>query len=328
MSSTTHQDQLFLACKDGNKEKIEHLLNRKGTNVNAEDDERNTCLIHTAFNGWFQAAKILIKKGAIVDTQNDKGETALHIATEKCHKKYIEYILGKGAKVGIRDKKGDTVLHKAAMAQKEKFQDTIGIIIKAFYEQNIEIDISNDENLTALHLAAGIGKLETIKILIESDANICARDKRNQNVLHKAANHPEALKLLIRIMKEKGVDIINEQDIQKETALHASVLVGNLQSMEVLITNGAKVYIPNKKKRTVLHMAAEKGFIEIVKKLSFFDDLLDKTDEEEETALELAAKSEKEEVVKFLSSEVENKADFLYRINKKKYKSEYIEIFK
>ena len=80
--------------------------------------------------------------------------------------------------------------------------------------------------------------------------------------------------------------------------------------------------------RTVLHMAAEKGFIEIVKKLSFFDDLLDKTDEEEETALELAAKSEKEEVVKFLSSEVENKADFLYRINKKKYKSEYIEIFK
>ena len=88
ISSTTHQDQLFLACKDGNKEKIEHLLNRKGTNVNAEDDERNTCLIHTAFNGWFQAAKILIKKGAIVDTQNDKGETALHIATEKCHKKY------------------------------------------------------------------------------------------------------------------------------------------------------------------------------------------------------------------------------------------------
>ena len=335
--SLTPKQQLFLACKNGNKDNIEDLLNKKGTDVNDEDDERNTCLIYTAFNGWFLAAKILIKRGAIVDTQNDKGETALHIASEKCHINYIKYILGEAkAKVGIRDKKGDTVLHKAAGAKEEQFQETIRILIKYFKEQKVEIDILNDENLTPLHMASSIGKIDTIRMLIQNNADISAKDQRDQNVLHKAANHPEALKELIKIMKEKGKDLINEQDTQEETALHASVLAGNNQSIEVLISNRADVFLCNNKERTVLHMAAEKGFIEIVKKLAKdFDDLLVETDEKGETALHLATLSKREEVVKFLCSEAESKAKFLDKINKKQrsplliaIKFEYIEIFK
>ena len=333
--SLTPKQQLILACKNGSIDRIEDLLNKKGTNVNDEDDERNTYLIHTASNGYFKAARILIDKGAIVDTQNDKGETALHIASEKCHINYIKYILGEAkAKVGIRDKKGDTVLHKAAGSKEEQFQETIRILVKYFKEQKVEIDILNDEKFTALHIAAGIGKIDTIRMLIQNNADIYARDERNQNVLHKAANHPDAIKELVKFMIGKGENIINEMDNQGETALNTSVVAGNLESVEVLINNGANAFHLNKKKKTLLHMAAEKGFLEIVKKLVKYD-LLEKTDEEEETALHLATLSKEKEVVQFLCSKAENKADFLDMINTRKrsplliaIKFESIEIFK
>ena len=309
--------EMFRHCKNGNVEKIRELVKNNKDLVNAEDVNRDTCLMHTAPPGWYKAAEVLIENNANLDTQNNLGETALHKAAENSHKDYVRMMIEKGSKCVIKDKKGNSVLHKAAEAHPEKSWETVKILLEYFQKQDASIDLTNDEGNTALHLAANAGKTNVVQILIENNANMLAKDNQKQTVLHKASNFPETLKLLIDFLKNEKTNLIDDVDEENNTALHLASKDDNIHSVKLLIKNGANVEIQNSQSKNALHISAEKGFKAIVAELMQVDKhLLMTQDEEKETPLHVATFHNQIEVVKEILS-VRNDDTFLDVRNKR-----------
>lgn len=129
------------------------------------------------------------------------------------------------------------------------------------------------------------------QLLQERPEDVGKQDENGQMPLHLAAKgtHPKCCQMLLDVSKGE----INIKDKSSSTPLLLCITT-NPESCEVaklLITNGAKVNMANKAKRTALHFAAETG------NLGAFDLLLGQTDikiesgdREEQTPLHLASK--------------------------------------
>ena len=76
---------------------------------------------------------------------------------------------------------------------------------------------TNEDEFTALHMAAFSGKYGIISLLIENKANIYAVNKDGLNMLHTAAQGDQAF--MLYYFKELGLDV-NSKDNRGSTPLH------------------------------------------------------------------------------------------------------------
>ncbi|TET69604.1 MAG: hypothetical protein E3J44_07725 [Candidatus Aminicenantes bacterium] len=90
----------------------------------------------------------------------------------------------------------------------------------------------------ALIKAADKGDSEVVEALLDSGADINARDEQNQTALHQAASrgHTPIVKLLL----ERGADV-NAKNLFAQTALVAPVYRGSLDAVRALLGAGADV---------------------------------------------------------------------------------------
>jgi ankyrin repeat protein len=90
----------------------------------------------------------------------------------------------------------------------------------------------------ALIEAANKGDSEVVEALLDSGADINARDERNQTALHHAANggHTPVVKLLL----ERGADV-NAKNLFEQAPLHGAVFRGALDSVRLLLNAGADI---------------------------------------------------------------------------------------
>ena len=75
-SSRSQGDDLFRTVQDNQLENVKRLLKR-GTNVNARDEQGATALMHAAVYGSPEVMKALLDKGANPNIANGAGSTAL-----------------------------------------------------------------------------------------------------------------------------------------------------------------------------------------------------------------------------------------------------------
>ncbi len=118
---------------------------------------------------------------------------------------------------------------------------------------------------TALHLAAKGNKIQAVKLLLENEANVNAKNKTSLTPLHMASvqGHLDTVKLLL----DYGADV-NIQDHFGLTPLHMASQYGHVDVMEYLLVNGANVHAKtNDQGLTPLHWVAFWGYTEGVKTL-------------------------------------------------------------
>ena len=151
-----------------------------------------------------------------------------------------------------------------------------------------DINKTNNNGETALHLAARYGHMEVVKELIKT---------------------------------EERQALLGKVDSDGQTALHLATRWGHTEVAKVLLTTKegkATIGTPNKSGDTVLHFAARYSHTEVVKELIKTKEgqaLLGKVNKKDETALHWAARG-RTEVVKVLLSTKEGKA-LLGKVNKK-----------
>ena len=126
----------------------------------------------------------------------------------------------------------------------------------------------NDHGDTAVHLAAGAGEVEVLKVLLAQGADVDARDGGRSTPLGIAATVAKKnVKEVAEILLANGADV-NARNINGGTALCSAARQGRNDLFEVLVDHGADVDGGRGSHcGAPLHMAVQGGHEGIVKRL-------------------------------------------------------------
>ncbi|XP_053308066.1 E3 ubiquitin-protein ligase MIB2 isoform X3 [Spea bombifrons] len=234
---------------------------------------------------------------------------------------------------------------KKLLAQKSDCESPSSLVIEAAHgnaakvreilqKHPDKVDVRN-QGRTALQVAAHLGFIEVVKILLQANANIDLKDDEGDSALHYAAYGNQAA--VVRVLLGKGADTellnntkftalyiavnkgftevvqalcvpnssINIQDSRGDTALHCAITADFRSIIEILTeVPNIDFTVQNNQGFNLLHHAALKGNVLAVKKiLERARQLVDSKKEDGFTALHLAALNNHREVVEILIKE-------------------------
>ena len=176
-------------------------------------------------------------------------------------------------------------------------------------KNKIDIDDKNEEEMTALHLAAENGHAEIVAELLAHGADVnlyngcdeprkCGKNCKTENALHMATKmgHFEVVK---EILKHPNVNIDAWDGLTNWTSLHQASVDRNIEILTLLLAHGANgniilgdnddgldQYIRD---TTILHDTSRAGHSEIVKELLKYKIDVDFRNKDGETALHIAS---------------------------------------
>ncbi|XP_053662989.1 nuclear factor NF-kappa-B p110 subunit [Anopheles marshallii] len=128
------------------------------------------------------------------------------------------------------------------------------------------LDLPNDRNETALHLAVSTGNGPIVEALLNAGAKLNFCDYRGNTALHRAVveNVPDMVRLLLRRGKpgDSRLDCTNDDGY---TPVQAAVYARNLKITRILIDAGASVCEKDLKHgNNILHIAVDNDALDIV----------------------------------------------------------------
>ncbi|KAK5662254.1 hypothetical protein OQA88_8159 [Cercophora sp. LCS_1] len=264
------------------------------TDPNPRDESGQTALMLAVHHRKYYLFRSLLDHSANPDLVDHRERTALMIAVEKQALDFVEMLLRSNANPNLRDKQGYTAMHFSV-------ESGLLSLVTAFLRRNLrtskfEVDLNAVDNhdRSLVHLA--IDKLQ----------------------LRREGSEPPDLMggfgLIWQYLLFYGASP-NTQDDEGQTPLHRAVRRNRIDAVPSIVDSMQRrakddgkglVNAKDKKGRTVLHLAAERGFWEVVVGLvsmNIFD--LNAQDNLDQTPLLLAAEGGDDNAV---SSLLSNKA--------------------
>ncbi len=229
----------------------------------------------------------LIAAGADINEKNHLGSTPfLEILVRRAHtqeeirlqKELLELLIKKKADINAIDTNNVSALHVAARLGKKD-------LVELLLANGADIHAKDDAGTTVLHEAAQSGDKDLVEFLFTKGANIHAKDNNGNTVLHEAAQSGD--KDLVEFLFAKGADI-HAKDNNGTTVLHAAAESGKIKLVKFLLANGADINVKDAKGTTVLHAAAKSGQIKLVEFLLANGADIDARDNEGQTPLQKA----------------------------------------
>ena len=279
-----------LALRDNSSNNNIFSLIVTAETVTQRDSSGNT-MLHAAVrnSGSPQHIGIILDNKVHVDARNREGDTALHIAVRMNQKENGEYLITRGANIftvnsagisplylsltaagGIRewminpttiiakDGLGNNMLHYASQW---KLNNAIPVVI----QKGVPVDEPNATGETPLFIATKNDSPSIMRTLLDNKANLNARDKQGNTLLHTAVrwNAKNAAALLISY----GIDM-NAHSLNGGTALHDAVSLGMSEIETMLIKEGADLEVRDIDGNTPFMEAVKSGLIPSIEKLA------------------------------------------------------------
>ncbi|XP_056137537.1 protein phosphatase 1 regulatory subunit 12A isoform X3 [Lampris incognitus] len=196
----------------------------------------------------------------------------------------VAALLGQGADVNHANIDGLTALHQACIDENAE-------MVQFLVENGSEVNRGDNEGWTPLHAAASCGFIQIAKYLIEHGAHVGAVNSEGELPLDVASE--DAMERLLKgEIKKQTIDVDKARKEEERIMLQ--------DAMGVLAGSGALTPHPNTK-ATALHVAAAKGYIEVLKVLLQCGLDVDSRDIDGWTALHAAAHWGQEEVCTLLA---------------------------
>lgn len=256
------------ASVGGHREVLEAIV-RHGADVNAGDSGGITALFVAAMYDRMRAIDYLVEAGAKVGAQDDRGWTALHAASSEGSTKAIEALLRHGADSCKPDKGDRAPLYLAA---ERGHGSSVTRLLAAGANPGLRLP-SLYYHYSAVDVAAANGHVDALKALIKHGTDINVSDADNVTALHLAAryNHEAAVKLLV----EAGANM-EANDFMTWTPIRSAAENMSWVAMTALLRLGANPNPVDSKGRTVLHFAADRGYIAAITPLVDFGASIDR----------------------------------------------------
>ncbi|AWW50881.1 ankyrin repeat domain-containing protein [Wolbachia endosymbiont of Folsomia candida] len=318
---------------------VELLLTKKNINPLIEDNEGKTSLDYAR-----NVVKKEVLKALINNKYGSEQDSLLHLAAVMDEIDAVRFLINMGVDANVQNALLHTPLHLAAGMGHEK---VIEVLVK---QGNANKDILDSRNHAPIHYAVNNKRLEAVKLLLDlgASSNTVGSGKGSMklspvHVAVSSSNYDER-NLCLSIVKcliNASNSEINLQDYENKTPLHYA---DRLKTIEILLTREdidplikdedgktpfcyakeanrldiAKVLASNKygkEKESLLHLAARKGYAELIDSILDEGVEIDALNESGESAIYLAAKNGHTNAVKLLLKEGADATDvFQYAI--------------
>nr|Q25338.1 RecName: Full=Delta-latroinsectotoxin-Lt1a; Short=Delta-LIT-Lt1a; AltName: Full=Delta-latroinsectotoxin; Short=Delta-LIT; Flags: Precursor [Latrodectus tredecimguttatus]CAA63363.1 delta-latroinsectotoxin precursor [Latrodectus tredecimguttatus]prf//2211313A delta-latroinsectotoxin [Latrodectus tredecimguttatus] len=228
---------------------VDALLNHPDIDKNAQSTSGLTPFHLAIINESQEVAESLVESNADLNIQDVNHMAPIHFAASMGSIKMLRYLISIKDKVSINsvtENNNWTPLHFAIYFKKE---DAAKELLK---QDDINLTIVADGNLTVLHLAVSTGQINIIKELLKRGSNIEEKTGEGYTSLHIAAmrKEPEIAVVLI----ENGADI-EARSADNLTPLHSAAKIGRKSTVLYLLEKGADIGAKTADGSTALHLA-------------------------------------------------------------------------
>ncbi|CAB1326262.1 unnamed protein product [Coregonus sp. 'balchen'] len=282
---------LHFACTQGATEAVKLMLSaydRVCDVINITDGASQTPLHRATIFDHVELAEYLISKGADINSIDCKGHTPLLLATSCSAWKTVGLLLTHGANLKIKDKYDCNFLHLAIL-QPKGLKNLPPEVLQCSNVREL-LGAEDNEGCTPLHYACRLGIPESVTNMLGLNVSLDQKSKQKKSALHFAAEYGRINTCHRLLESMTSTRLLNEGDERGMTPLHLASRGGHIKVVELLLRKGA-LFHSDYKGWTCLHHAAAEGYTQtMIILLASNIKLLDKTDDERNTALHLAAR--------------------------------------
>ena len=204
-----------------------------GADIEVKDKEGRSPLHRVSILGNFAIVKMLVKAGAGVCVTDTEGDTCLTLAAYHGHTETVRYLVSvPEVDVNHSEDENFTALHIAA-------QNNHAEVVEVLIDAGADIEAKDEDGSSPLHCACRRGALNAVKLLVKAGAEVCVTDNIGDTCLMYAAyhGHIETVRTLL-CMPEVDVNQANEHGV---TPLRNAVLREYSDVSKLLIDAGADV---------------------------------------------------------------------------------------
>ena len=250
------------------KEMVEKL-------INIQDNNGDNLLHICSYHGNYKIINRLLYYGANKKTKNKENKIPVDIAKDNKVRKVLTN-LNEAAKAADEENIQELVNFGKDLNEKlsifsfapihkiieSKNQEEKHKVLQKMLLLGSDPNLKDSNGWTALHYAAQIGDLESVKILIEKKADINSFSNNGRTALHLAAkmNRKDVVNYLVDIIlkdhKNNSQMYLNAKDEHGCTPCHLAAKEGNTSCLEVLLSKGADKYATDICGWNILHYAS------------------------------------------------------------------------
>ena len=260
LTDNSGTNALHYCTGKGNYELFQYFVNM-GIDINYRTNNGQNCLLLAAGKGNMDLCERLTKEYNFdINLTDNSGKSVLHCSAEKGYYELFQYFFGLASDTTKRTKNGQNCLHLAANRGYMEFCK------KLTEEYTFDINITDNSGKSALHYCARNGSCQFFEYFLNLGSDINQRTTSGQNCLHLAAEG--GYMDLCKKLTDKYKFDINITDNSGKSALHYCIGKENYQLFDYLVEMGSDINLRTKDGRNCLHLAAEKGHLDLCKKLA------------------------------------------------------------
>jgi len=278
---------------------VKYLIKSR-IDINCINDQGIAPLHVAAYFGYLNIVRILIKRGCKINCVDNYNLTPLYFASKMNHFNVVKCLINNGAN---KDIQSTFCMSPFAIAARKNNAH----IVKLFLKIGVDIDERFIGSETALIIAAHSNNFETVKVLVGSGADLSISEYRSyaNTALYRASllgfediveylimsgavvevigknnilcnviqpinleddEYPEMYVDIAKMLVKYGADInslCDKNHCEGENALHLAAERGLLDLVKFLINNDADLYIKNIDGKTAYELAFEEGYHDV-----------------------------------------------------------------
>ena len=236
---------LMYAAQKGETSVVRWLLEH-GVDVNITDRLERGALFYAIKERHMAVVRELLQWKPQLDILTTSGETLLQMAIEDVS--VIEMLLDAGANAELCNGYGKTIINDAVAWNRLE-------VVRLLVNRGVNIHHRDSHGWSPILDATGyVPNAEITRILAEGGANLKDTTTHGSTPLHFATIRPEPEILKILLEFHKTIDM-EKRDNNGETPLLASVQLGNVKSVILLVRAGADINAQNSTGWTILMKA-------------------------------------------------------------------------
>jgi ankyrin repeat protein len=191
----TGEEEIILAAKGGDVQKIKALLEKNPELVRTTDSGMGATALHWAsIYGRKEAIRVFLEHNADVNATERHAGTTMHWASHFNDPEVIDWLLDRGARIDHANQMGRTPLHVAA---RRGCLD----VARKLIERGADIRATVNDGSTALIIAARNGHREVVDFLIAAGVPKAAKNDKGESYLDILFARPKTVAIDPKILE-------------------------------------------------------------------------------------------------------------------------------